>query len=217
MKHPPVRPGVAVAVVFVTLGALLLWRVASESSAELAAAHAYRQEDQLAPAVEHYRRAIRWSLPLSPNTVEAVSALESIAAQLEADGEVAGALLAWRSLAGGLAATRFLYSGSNPSRENASDQIARLMAMNRSAAIDANLSMEQLAADHRRLLSDEVSPDPWWGTLLLLGMAVWVGALVLLAWRGFDSAGRFRWATARGPIWSALVGFVSFALGLLFA
>jgi hypothetical protein len=217
MKHPPVRPGVAVAVVFVTLGALLLWRVASESSAELAAAHAYRQEDQLAPAVEHYRRAIRWSLPLSPNTVEAVSALESIAAQLEADGEVAGALLAWRSLAGGLAATRFLYSGSNPSRENASDQIARLMAMNRSAAIDANLSMEQLAADHRRLLSDEVSPDPWWGTLLLLGMAVWVGALVLLAWRGFDSAGRFRWAAARGPIWGALVGFVSFALGLLFA
>lgn len=217
MKHPPVRPGVAVAVVFVTLGALLLWRVASESSAELAAAHAYRQEDQLAPAVEHYRRAIRWSLPLSPNTVEAVSALESIAAQLEADGEVAGALLAWRSLAGGLAATRFLYSGSNPSRENASDQIARLMAMNRSAAIDANLSTEQLAADHRRLLSDEVSPDPWWGTLLLLGMAVWVGALVLLAWRGFDSAGRFRWAAARGPIWGALVGFVSFALGLLFA
>jgi hypothetical protein len=217
MKHPPVRPGVAVAVVFVTLGALLLWRVASESSAELAAAHAYRQEDQLAPAVEHYRRAIRWSLPLSPNTAEAVSALESIAAQLEADGEVAGALLAWRSLAGGLAATRFLYSGSNPSRENASDQIARLMAMNRSAAIDANLSMEQLAADHRRLLSDEVSPDPWWGTLLLLGMAVWVGALVLLAWRGFDSAGRFRWAAARGPIWGALVGFVSFALGLLFA
>jgi hypothetical protein len=217
MKHPPVRPGVAVAVVFVTLGALLLWRVASESSAELAAAHAYRQEDQLAPAVEHYRRAIRWSLPLSPNTVEAVSALESIAAQLEADGEVAGALLAWRSLAGGLAATRFLYSGSNPSRENASDQIARLMAMDRSAAIDANLSMEQLAADHRRLLSDEVSPDPWWGTLLLLGMAVWVGALVLLAWRGFDSAGRFRWAAARGPIWGALVGFVSFALGLLFA
>ena len=217
MKHPPVRPGVAVAVVFVTLGALLLWRVASESSAELAAAHAYRQEDQLAPAVEHYRRAIRWSLPLSPNTAEAVSALESIAAQLEADGEVAGALLAWRSLAGGLAATRFLYSGSNPSRENASDQIARLMAMNRSAAIDADLSMEQLAADHRRLLSDEVSPDPWWGTLLLLGMAVWVGALVLLAWRGFDSAGRFRWAAARGPIWGALVGFVSFALGLLFA
>jgi len=156
-------------------------------------------------------------LPLSSNTAEAVSALESIAAELEADDDVAGALLAWRSVSGGLAATRFLYSGTNPARENANEQIARLIATDRSAAIDANLSREQLAADHRRLLDEEVSPDPWWGTLLLLGMATWVGALILLARRGFDSAGRFRWAAARGPIWGALAGFVSFALGLLFA
>jgi hypothetical protein len=168
-------------------------------------------------AVEHYRRAIRWSLPLSPHTAEAVSALQSIAAQLEEDGDVAGALLAWRSLSGGLAATRFLYAGSNPVREDANDQIARLVALDRSAAIDANLNAEQLRADHRRLLSEEVSPDPWWGTLLLLGMAMWVGALVLLATRGFDLSGRFHWASARGPIWGALIGFVSFTLGLLFA
>jgi len=211
------RPGMAAAVVVIALGALVLWRVASESRTELSAAHAYRHDGQLALAVEHYRRTIRWSLPQSPNTAEAVSALESIATQREADGDVAGALLAWRSLSGGLAATRFLYSGPNPARENASDQIARLMALDRSAAIDANLSVEQLTADHRRLLSEEVSPDPWWGTLLLLGMATWVGALVLLAWRGFDSSGRFRWPAARGPIWGAVVGFVSFALGLLFA
>jgi len=217
MKLASVRAGVAAAVVAIALGALLLWRVASESRTELAAADAYRHDDRPALAIEHYRRAIRWSLPLSSNTAEAVSALESIAAQLEADGDTAGALLAWRSLSGGLAATRFLYSGSNPARENAGDQIARLVAMDRGAAIDASLNAEQLAADHRRLLHDEVSPDPWWGTLLLLGMATWVGALVLLAWRGFDSAGRLRWAGARGPVWGALVGFVSFVLGLLFA
>jgi hypothetical protein len=217
MKPASVRAGVAAAVVAIALGTLLLWRVASESGTELAAADAYRHDDRLALAVEHYRRAIRWSLPLGSNTAEAVSALESIAAGLEADGDVAGALLAWRSLSGGLAATRFLYSRSNPARENASDQIARLVAMDRSAAIDANLSAEQLAADHRRLLNERVSPDPWWGTFLLLGMATWVGALVLLARRGFDSAGHFRWAAARGPIWGALLGFVSFALGLLFA
>jgi len=217
MKRVWARPGVAVAVVIIALGATVLWRVASESRKELAAAHAYRHDDQLALAVEHYRRAIRWSLPSSTNTAEAVSALESIARELETAGDVAGALLAWRSLAGGLAATRFLYSGSSPARENANDQIARLVALDRGAAIDANLTLEQLTADHRRLLSEEVSPDPWWGTLLLSGMALWVGALVLLAWRGFDSAGRFHWAAARGPIWGALVGFVSFALGLLFA
>ena len=50
-----------------------------------------------------------------------------------------------------------------------------------------------------------------------MGMAVWVGALALMAWRGFDSAGRFHWASARGPLWGAILGFVSFTLGLLFA
>ncbi|MBW1760106.1 MAG: hypothetical protein JRE45_02980 [Deltaproteobacteria bacterium] len=217
MKSVWARPCASVAVVVVAFCAVVLLRVASESRTELAAAHAYRHDDRLALAVEHYRRAIRWSLPLSTNTAEAVSALESIAGELETAGDVTGALLAWRSLSGGLAATRFLYSGSSPTRENASEHIARLIALDRSAAIDANLTVEQLAADHRRLLSEEISPDPWWGTLLLLGMALWVGALVLLARRGFDSAGRFHWAAARGPIWGALVGFVSFALGLLFA
>ncbi len=217
MKFIWERPSIIAAVTAIALLALVLGRVTSESRTELAAANAYRDNDRVASAVEHYRRAVRWSLPLSPQTAEAVSALESIAAQLEADGDVAGALLAWRSLSGGLAATRYLYSGSNPARENANDQIARLVAMDGRAAIDATLSVEQLTADHRRLLTEEVSPDPWWGTLLLLGMAVWVGALVLMAWRGFDSTGRFRWASARGPLGGALVGFVSFVLGLLFA
>ena len=217
MKPAWERPGVAALAAIIALAALVLWRVASESSAELATAHAYRDDDRLSLAVEHYRRAIRWSLPLDTRTGEAVAALESIAGQLEDDGDAVGALLAWRSLSGGLAATRFLYSGSNPARENASDQIARLVALDRSAAIDANLSEEQLREDHRRLLGEDVSPDPWWGTLLLLGMVTWVAALVVLASRGFDPAGRFRWASARGPICGAFVGFASFTLGLLFS
>jgi hypothetical protein len=197
--------------------ALLFGRVASESRDELDAARAYRQDDRSDRALEHYRRSIRWALPLSPYHAEAVSELESLAMELEVEGDTELALLAWRSLSGGLAATRTFYSGSQPARERANDQIARLLAMDRSAAVDARLSAEQLAADHRRLLSDQLSPDPFWGLALLSGMAVWVGALVLLARSGFDSTGRFHWATARGPVWGALLGFVSFALGLLFA
>ncbi|MGB5415237.1 MAG: hypothetical protein WBM26_00070 [Polyangiales bacterium] len=197
--------------------ALLFGRVASESRDELAAARAYRQDDRPDRALEHYRRSIRWALPLSPYHAEAVSELESLAMEFEVEGDTELALLAWRSLSGGLAATRTFYSGSQPARERANDQIARLLAMDRSAAVDARLSAEQLAADHRRLLSDQLSPDPFWGLALLLGMAVWVGALVLLARSGFDSTGRLHWATARGPVWGALLGFVSFALGMLFA
>ena len=217
MRLGPKHPSIVAAIVTIAFLALVVGRVASEARTELAAANEYRQNAQLARAVEHYRRTVRWSFPLSPYTPEAVSALQAIAGQFEADGDVEGALLAWRSLSGGLAAARFIYAGSNPARENANDQIARLAARDRSAAIDANLSVDQVASDHRRLLNEDASPDPWWGTLLLLGMAGWVGSLVVLAWRGFDSAGRFHWATARGPLWGALVGFFSFVLGLLFA
>lgn len=212
-----VRSGIVAAVAIIALLALLLGRVALESRKELAAGNAYRHDGRPGRAIEHYRRSIRWSLPLSPYCAEATSELKSLAGELEAEGDTSLALLAWRSLSGGIAATRTLYSGSDPERENANDQIARLLAMDRSAAVDARLSAEQLAADHRRLLSDQLSPDPFWGLALLLGMAVWVGALVLLARSGFDSTGRLHWATARGPVWGALLGFVSFALGMLFA
>lgn len=211
------RSGIVAGIAIIALLALLLGRVASESRGELAAANAYRNDGRPSRAIEHYRRSIRWALPLSPYHTEAISELESLAKELEAEGDRDLALLAWRSLSGGIAATRTLHTGSHPARENANDQIARLLAMDRSAAVDARLSPEQLAADHRRLLNDEVSPDPFWGLVLLLGMAVWVGALVLLARRGFDSAGRFHWATAQGPVWGALLGLVSFAVGLLFA
>ena len=214
MKRTWVRAAIVAPILLATL---VLGRVAFESRADLAAAKAYRDDDQIPLAIEHYRRAIRWWFPLSPYASDAASALKSIASRLEADGDVTGALSAWRSLAGGLAATRFLYAGTNPELEHARDQIARLVAMDRSAAIDANLSVEQLVADHRRLLGIGIGPDPWWGTLLLLGMAVWVGALGLMAWRGFDSTGRFHWSSARGPLWGAVVGFASFILGLLFA
>lgn len=217
MSSPWARSGVVVGIAIIAVLVLLFGRVASESREELAAANAYRHDGRRGRAIEHYRRSIRWAVPLSPYHAKAILELESLAKELEAEGDTDLALLAWRSLAGGIAATRTLYSGTDPARDNANDQIARLLSTDRSAGVDARLSVEQLAADHRRLLSDEVSPDPFWGLVLLSGMAVWVGALVLLARRCFDSAGRFHWATARGSVWGALLGFVSFAVGLLFA
>jgi len=126
-------------------------------------------------------------------------------------------LMTWRSLSGGLAAARFLYSGEDPRRAHANTQIARLMAEDRVPGIDAGSSEEQLAADHLRLLSERISPNPWWGSLLLLGMTGWIVALLGLVRRGFDSSGRFRWTGARAPLGGAVIAFISFVLGLLFA
>jgi hypothetical protein len=203
--------------VIVVLSAGVLMRVSGMSRDELATANAHRGAGQALLAIEHYRRAIRWSYPMNRHSDEAITALQSLARELEADGNRDAALLAWRSLSGSVASTRFLYEGSDQVRREANAQIVRLVAIDRSAAIDATLSEEQLAADHLRLLEENGSPDAFWSTMLLLGMATWVGALLVLAARGFDSEGRFKWASARAPLWGALVGLVSFGLGLLFA
>lgn len=211
------RPSVLVAGSVLLIAALVLGRVSSEAGSELTSAEARQQNGETSRALEHYRRALRWAAPLSSSRTEAIAGLESIARDYEASGDIEGALLAWRSLAGSLAATRFLYSSVHPSREQAEFEIARLLTAHSAAAIDVNLDVEKLTSDHRRLLAGEVSPAPFWATLLIAGFALWLGSLFVATRRGFDAAGQAQWPALRAPIWGALAGFVSFALGLLFA
>jgi hypothetical protein len=148
---------------------------------------------------------------------EAVSSLERIARELEDEGDIDGALLAWRSLSGGLGAARFLYSRANPSRQRAKDEIARLLGHHEAAPEDVPLTPDRVAADHRRLLDVEAQADPFWGTMLLAGFSMWVVSLISLTRRGFDSEGRLQWREARVPASGALLGIVSWVLGLIFA
>lgn len=217
MRPSPEHPGVLAFVAILAFAAVVVGRAVCEARSELAEAETYRQTGETTRAIEHYRRTLRWSFPLSSHTEDAIVALESIARQSEASGDVATSLLAWRSLAGGLTATRFLYSGGAPARATAEEEIARLLALHRAAAIDANLSDPQLIADHRRLLGRTASPDPWGGTLLLVGFAGWIGCLIVVTRRGFDPSGHLRWSSARGPLWGALACFVAFGVGLLLA
>jgi hypothetical protein len=211
------RAALVVALGLAVIAVVTLGRAVTAARAELQSARSYRDEAQPARATEHYRRSLRWSFPFTPYVAPAASELATLAEGLEAEGDPAGALLAWRSLAGGLAASRFIYSGADPARERAKGQIARLLALEGGAAIDANLTPEKLAADHRRLLDEEVAPHPVWGTLLLAGFALWLVSLLLIIQRGFDVSGKLVWPTARGPLSGAFVGLLSFVLGLLFA
>ena len=213
------RSGAAfvVAICVVALTGIMLGRVVAGARRELADAEAYQEEGQLLLAIEHHRRALRWSFPLSPFRERAVAGLEAIARGLEESDDRAGALLAWRSLLGGISASRFLYSRKDADAERAKDEIARLLALEGRAAIDASLDSDKLAAAHRRLLAEEISPRPFGATLLLSGFALWLCSLVLLINRGFTAAGGFLWPAARIPLSSAIAGLVSFVVGLLLA
>jgi hypothetical protein len=211
------RVGLLYLIAAIAFVALAAGRTVSGARGELHRARAHLEEGQSMRALEHYRRALRWSFPLSPYVDEAVAGLESIARAAERAENRPAALLAWRSLAGGLAASRFSYAPETNPRERAKAEIARLVAAGPSPGIDANLDPSRVAADHRELLEREASPDPIGATLLVLGFIAWIASLVVLARRGFDSGGRLIWSTARAPFWSALAAFTAFALGLVFA
>ena len=211
------RPVFAALVLLFTVLGTLGVRVLLEARAELASAEEFRARGNDRAASDHYRRALRWSFPVSPYETKASAALESIAREREGAGDPDGALLAWRSLLGGIASARHLYSRRDHTEERARDEIARLMGSRGAPASDAGSESSDLVSEHRKLLEREIVPDPLWATFLLLGFATWVVSLLWLIRRGFDSSGRPSWPGARAPLVGAVAGFASFVLGLLFA
>ena len=89
---------------------LVVGRTVFEARAELGFAQTEHEAGRSMRALEHYRRSLRWSFPFSPYVEDAVTGLESIAREAERAQDRPTALLAWRSLAGGLAASRFAYA-----------------------------------------------------------------------------------------------------------
>lgn len=196
--------------------AVVLIRVSVEAKREIASAQGCEHRDDFRAAIDHYRRALRWSFPLSPFEAEAVKGLTRIAERKEAVGDVQGALLAWRSLLGGIASTRSLVSGTPAEVGRAKTEIARLMA--RRAAGEESRSARVEDARVRRIeLDSRLGPKRVWSAFLLFGFALWLASLVALIRRGFDEAGHPRWPAARAPLLAALAGFSSFVLGLFFA
>jgi tetratricopeptide (TPR) repeat protein len=216
MKLLTARAGLVALLTLVATLSVIAARVVIEAQNELSAGDLFLAQGKYQRAIDHYRRTLRWSFPVSPYVEQAAARLEGIAKEREAAGDRSGALLAWRSLLGGLSAARFMYGDEGGTADRAKGQIARLMAVE-SRPTDGNSGAEDLAAFHRTLLDRRIAPDALWGTFLLFGFAVWVASLFLLIERGFDVSGHPQWPSARGPLAGALAGFTSFVLGLLFA
>lgn len=180
-------------------------RIVFQARGELASAEAALASNDDIRAVDHFRRTLRWSLPLFNHEDEAIAGLERIARSREVAGDRAGALLAWRSLLGGLESTRSLYGVADPAVKRAKNEIARL-------------AVAKGEADrYRTLLDRDVTPDALGATLLLFGFSMWLASLILLIGKGFDEVGRLRLRAARAPVLGAIAGFASFVIGLVFA
>ncbi len=192
----------------VLFGVVASARIVHESTTELTAAREALQVDQPMRAVEHYRRAMRWKLPLSPYPRRAAQSLEALAQQLEGQGRVEEAMLAWRSLAGSAAATRSIFAPTDPMIEKASRALLRL-SQTRGPGEPVTASVVRREAKPMRA----PAPHPWWSTCLLLGFATWVGGLVATVSRGFDRLGHLIWSQAKLPLSASILGFTAFVTG----
>jgi hypothetical protein len=210
-------PVFVVGIVLMTIISTVVIRAALESRAELSMGLEYERAGEPLRAIAHYRRALRWSLPFDGRTEHALESMRSLARSFEARGQIDDALVAWRSILGGVAATRFIATRRRPHREEAIEEIARLVAEHQRTGIDADTDFVELVAEHRELLEKGTSPHPVWGTMLLVGFAGWLTGLMLTASRGFAPSGRLQWQRARVPLTAALLGWMVFVLGLVWA
>ena len=213
----PGRTGALWFVAALILVGLVAGRAVRSSNAELAQASAYRDDGDLDRAITHYRRAIRWHVPGTDTRQAALASLREIATQQEGMGDTARALAAWRAIAAGTSATRTFFVVTGPERQEATGQIARLMATGRRVPIDAGLEQAALEEEYLASLNDMVVPEPVWAIVLLLGFGVWVGGLVWLTRRGFDARGRLQRRAASRPLVLCALGLAAFVLGMVLA
>jgi hypothetical protein len=206
------RLGVAAAALFVVLAAASL-RLVTEARAELTASDAKWQNGDAIAAAAHARSAARAYVPGAEHMRLGYERLREIAETSERKGDVESALFAWRAMLSAAAGSRPFSATSSDARVGAEAAVARLSA--------ALLASGRAPSAGRRAeitetpTSEAFVPRAGWGALFLGGAALWCGAGVRLAARGFATDGRLIAAEFRIPALMAAAGFVAWVAGLL--
>ncbi|MCA9531571.1 MAG: hypothetical protein KC543_15685 [Myxococcales bacterium] len=197
--------------------AVVVVRVVVGGHNELEQAKAFDEAGKVVPAIVHYRRAARWYAPGSPYPVEALDRLAALGQQLTAQGDVQGALGAWRAVRGSILATRSFYTPHPERLEVANHHIAELMASEPPPPIDAGKSKEELTREHLALLEHVPEPKLGWTLVLLFGFFMWVFGAFRFSVRAVDQDDRLVGAQALRWGGVVVVGFALFVLGMWLA
>jgi len=179
-------------------------------------------------AIEGWRRAARWYVPVAPHVGAAYDRLERMAAQAEAHGDRLVALEAWRAVRSSALATRWVVTPHADRKARADAHIARLMAEEpvwgqpvpegadptRLAAADAGATPADREAFYAKQLARDDAPSLAWVIVALIGFGVWLGGCVRFARRALDAEDRLvrRVAIEAGAL--VLVGLVVWVVGL---
>lgn len=216
---------IAAAVTLVVLGALVT-RAVWEGRRALAEGDAAAARDDVPAAIDGWRRAARWYVPMAPHVDDAYARLRRVAEHADRPQT---ALAAWRAIRSSALATRWLVTPHDDLRALADRRIATLMARERlgldaeiandpdlirGAAPDAGATLEEREAFYLGQLATPPGPSTAWVVIALTGFALWIGGCVHFARRGLDADDRLvrRVAGASGALF--LVGVVVWVVGL---
>jgi hypothetical protein len=169
-----------IAILVVSLIALLVGRGILEGRASLRRAIELDQRGETDMAIGHAMRAAKWYVPLASHPREAYDLLRSIARKAEARGDGDTALIAWQAIRAAARATRSVNTPYDDRLQEADKEIAILLASKPPPGIDRDKPREKLFEEHRALLARDDAPKPAAVFALYAGLALWVFAVIRL-------------------------------------
>jgi hypothetical protein len=192
-------------------------RVAHDSWAALRAGDAALDRGDRAVATREYLHAVRMYLPGSPFVARALQRLEEVARTAAGAGDLHGERQAWEAVRAGLLGARSLYT-PYPERLAAADRrLAPLYAQIEEERVAPGATAVERQRWHADRLAQRPGPAIPATLAALLGLGLWLGAVVLFIRRGVDRSLRLdrRWAGCCAVAF--LAGFTMFVVGLRLA
>jgi hypothetical protein len=178
------RKLIAVAIVVGVCLGVVVTRAVWEGQSALSDGDAASERGEKLEAINKWRRAARWYVPLAPHVGKAYDRLEDMAATARTNGDVAVELAALRGVRGSILATRSFFTPHSHRLDRANQRIAELMASIEGGAVSPDQTEDQRRQWHYDLLSRDDSPSVLWSVIALIGFGGWIGGAVFFALRG---------------------------------
>lgn len=206
-----VRGASGALVVGVMALAAMTYRAVHDGSEELRASDAAFNRGDLADAVLHARRAATAYAPGAPHTRPALERLRAVAVGSEAAGDPETARLAWGALRAAALETRYVTVPYAAELDEANERLERLASKD---PLPTGTERGQAARDPRALLARVPGPPAWASALLVLGFALALIGLVVVALFGLTRDGRLVWQKLGYGLGVFLVGALLWAIAV---
>jgi tetratricopeptide (TPR) repeat protein len=176
-----------------------------------------RAEGDLAEAITHYQRSIKWYLPGAPFGNRSAEGLWEIGEAAQERGDQETALTAFQELRSSFYAARSFYTPGKEWIEKCNQKLAVLMAEREVSSSEKKkkASLEELRQKHLDILGQKDRPDYFWSIVLEIGFFGWVGAVVGFIMQVFRGEKGFVVRRALG--WGSLflISYATWIIGML--